>query len=108
VAELCAVFGVSPSWVYKRTKKGAENPLPVYRLGGRAVRFDPDKISAYLSIRERYRTDATLKPFDEIARVNGKGKWVLTRKRFQTGSVRLRKDRGSAYWEGHVSGGRRQ
>jgi hypothetical protein len=77
-------------------------------LGGRAVRFDPDKISAYLSIRERYRTDATLKPFDEIARVNGKGKWVLTRKRFQTGSVRLRKDRGSAYWEGHVSGGRRQ
>jgi integrase/predicted DNA-binding transcriptional regulator AlpA len=100
VAELCAVFGVSRAWVYKRTKKGAENPLPVYRLSRRAIRFDPDKISAYLSTRERYRTDATLKPFDEIARVNGKGKWILTRKRFQTGSVRLREDRGEAYWEG--------
>ena len=100
VAELCAVFGVSQAWVYKRTRKGAENPLPVYRLSGRAVRFDPDKISAYLSTRERYRNDATLKPFDEIARVNGKGKWILTRKRFQAGSVRLREDRGSAYWEG--------
>src|ERR1700722_8904928 len=58
VAELCAVFGVSAAWVYKRTKKGAENPLPVYRLSKRAVRFDPDKIPAYLSTRERYRTDA--------------------------------------------------
>jgi site-specific recombinase XerC len=86
--------------VYKRTRKGAENPLPVYCLSGRAVRFDPDKILAYLLTRERYRNDATLKPFDGIARVNGKGKWILTRKRFQTGSVRLREDRGPAHWEG--------
>lgn len=100
VAELCAVFGVSRAWVYKHTQKGAENPLPVYRLSGRAIRFDPNKILAYLSTREKHRTDATLEPFDEIARVNGKGKWILTRKRFQAGSVRLREDRGSAYWEG--------
>ncbi|HEY2040881.1 MAG TPA: hypothetical protein VGG95_14510 [Edaphobacter sp.] len=35
-----------------------------------------------------------------MARVNRKGKWRLTRKRFQAGSVRLREDRGPAYWEG--------
>jgi len=100
VAELCAILGVSRSWVYKRTQKCAESPLPVYRLSARAVRFDPDKISTYLSSRERYRTDATLKPFDGIARVNRKGKYTLTRKRFQTGSVRLRTDWGPAYWQG--------
>ncbi len=100
VAELCAVFGVSAAWVYKRTQKGAENPLPVYRLSGRAIRFHADKILSYLLTRERHRIDATLKPFDGIARVNGKGKWILTRKRFQAGSVRLREDRGPAYWEG--------
>jgi site-specific recombinase XerC/predicted DNA-binding transcriptional regulator AlpA len=100
VPELCAVFGVSPAWVYKRTKRGAEDPLPVFRLSGRAIRFDRDKISSYLWTRERYRTDATLDAFDGIARVNGKGKCLLTRKRFQTGSVRLRENRGPAYWEG--------
>jgi predicted DNA-binding transcriptional regulator AlpA len=100
VTELCAVFGVSPAWVYKRTKRGSADPLPVFRLGGRAIRFDPNKIAAYLLTRERHRTDATLNAFDGIARVNGKGKYKLTRKRFQTGSVRLREDRGSAYWEG--------
>jgi hypothetical protein len=56
---------------YKRTRKDAETLLPVYRLG-RVIRFDPDRITAYLSTRERYCTDATLKPFDGIARVNGK------------------------------------
>ncbi len=66
VAELCGLFGVSPAWVYKRTRKDAETALPVYRLG-RAVRFDPDRIAAYLSTRERYRNDATLKQFDGIA-----------------------------------------
>jgi hypothetical protein len=98
--KLCAVFEVSPAWVYKRTRGGGPDPLPVFRLSGRAVRFDPNKISAYLWTRERHRTDATLNPFDGIARVNGKDKCNLTRKRFQTGSVRLREDRGSAYWEG--------
>jgi hypothetical protein len=50
----------------------------------------------HLWTRERHRTDATLDAFDGIARVNGKGKWILTRKRFQIGSVRLREDRGRA------------
>jgi integrase/predicted DNA-binding transcriptional regulator AlpA len=100
VAELCAVFGVSPAWVYKRTKKDAVDPLPVYRLSGGSVRFEPDKIASYLASRERHRTNATLDAFDGIARVNRKGKYTLTRKRFQAGSVRLRTDRGPAYWQG--------
>jgi predicted DNA-binding transcriptional regulator AlpA len=59
VGELYAIFGVSPSWVYKSTQKGAEHPLPVYRLSGRAIRFDPSQISAYLLTRTR-RSSATL------------------------------------------------
>jgi integrase/predicted DNA-binding transcriptional regulator AlpA len=100
VSELCATIGLSRSWVYKRTQKGASDPLPVVRLGRRTVRFDPYKISLYLRTRERHRPDATLDPTEGIARVSGKGKHKLTRKRFQTGSVRLREDRGPAYWQG--------
>jgi hypothetical protein len=45
VAELCAVFGVSPSWVYKRTKKGAEILCPyIAWVGGR-----------FVSIRTKFR-----------------------------------------------------
>ncbi len=82
---LCAAFGVSPAWVFKRTKRGAADPLPVFRIGARGVRFDPDKVFLYLRARERHRPDARLDSFDGIARVNGKGQYTLTRKRFQTG-----------------------
>ena len=43
--ELCDAIGVTPGWVYKRTKKGAIDPLPVVRLGRRGIRFDPYKVS---------------------------------------------------------------
>src|ERR1700733_6501923 len=39
--EFCATIGLSRRWVYKRTQKGATDPLPVVRLGNRRVRFDP-------------------------------------------------------------------
>jgi len=91
---------VSRSWVYKRTQRSALDPLPLVRLGRRSVRFDPDKISLYLRARERHSPDARLEPTEGIARVSGKGKYKLTRKRFQTGSVRLREDRSPAYWQG--------
>jgi integrase len=98
--EVSAAFGVSTAWVYQRTKQNAKDPLPVYRLSRAGIRFDPYKISTYLRSRERYRPDATLIAFDGIARVNGKGLYTLTRKRFQSGSVRLRTDRSPAYWQG--------
>lgn len=100
VGGLCATFAVSASWVYKHTKKGAKDPLPVVRLGRNGLRFDPEKIALYIRSRERHRPGATLDASDGIARVSGKGLQTLTRKRFQAGSVRLREDRGPAYWQG--------
>lgn len=100
VNELCDTFAVSPGWVYQRTMANSEDPLPVVRLGSRTVRFDPAKVFLYLRARERYRPDATLVTSDGDAPSNGKGHFKLTRRRFQAGSVRLREDRGPAYWEG--------
>lgn len=99
VKALSLAFGVSASWVYKHTRKGVRDPLPIVRLG-RSLRFDGQKIDLYLRSHERHRPDATLDSSDGIARVSRKGKYRLTRKRFQTGSVRLREDRGPAYWQG--------
>jgi hypothetical protein len=96
---MCAAFEVSARWVYKHSRKGCRDALPFVRLG-RSLRFDPDKVALYLWSRERHRPDATLDSSDGIARVSRKGKYRLTRKRFQTGSVRLREDRGPAYWQG--------
>ena len=87
--EVSATFSVSTAWVYQRTKQNAKDPLPIYRLGRGGIRFDPYKISTYLRSRERHRPDATLIAFDGIARVNGIGLYTLTRKRFQSGSVRI-------------------
>ena len=99
VQSICAAFSVSASWVYKHARKGCRAPLPVVRLG-RSLRFDLDKVALYLRSRERYSPNASLDSSDGIARVSRKGKYRLTRKRFQTGSVRLREDRGPAYWQG--------
>ncbi len=99
VRGLCAALAVSSSWVYKHSRRGCPDALPFVRLG-RNLRFDQDKVALYLWSRERYRPDATLDLSDGIARVSRKGKYRLTRKRFQTGSVRLREDRGPAYWQG--------
>ena len=78
----------------------AKHPLPVVRIGERAVRFDPDKISTYIRSRERHRPNARLGSFDGVVRANRKGKYKLARRRFQNGSVKLRADRGPAYWQG--------
>src|SRR5260370_40946238 len=80
--------------------EGAKHPLPVVRIGERSVRFDPDKISTYIRSRERHRPSARLGSFDGIVRANRKGKYKLARRRFQNGSIRLRTDRGPAYWQG--------
>ena len=98
--ELCSLFGLSKSFVYQHTMEGAKHPLPVVRIGERSVRFDPDKISTYIRSRERHRPSARLGSFDGIVRANRKGKYKLARRRFQNGSIRLRTDRGPAYWQG--------
>jgi integrase/predicted DNA-binding transcriptional regulator AlpA len=98
--DLCSLFGLSKSFVYQHTMEGAKHPLPVVRIGDRSVRFDPDKISTYIRSRERHSPSASLSSFDGIVRANRKRRHTLARKRFQTGTVRLRTDRGPAYWLG--------
>ena len=98
--ELCATFGVTPGWVYTRTKKDAIDPLPVVRFGLRGIRFDPYKISTYIRVRERHPVSATLESPSGSAPIEGKGHFKLKRKRVQTGSVRLREDVDPAWWEG--------
>ena len=97
--QLCTRLNVSPSWVYKRTKKGAPDPLPVLRGIGR-LKFDAEQVRLYIAARQRPATGATLSSSDGSARVNGKRYRALTRRRFQTGFVRLREDRTPAWWEG--------
>jgi predicted DNA-binding transcriptional regulator AlpA len=99
VKQLCSYYNVSSSWVYKRTKKGAIDPLPVVPVGS-GLRFDSEKIRLYFAARQRAREGAILSTSDGNAQVNGKGNRSLTRRRFQTGYVRLREDRNPAWWEG--------
>jgi integrase len=98
VKQLCDQYNVSRSWVYKRTRKGAIDPLPVIRIGG--LKFDVELVRQYIAARQRPATGGTLSASDGNARVNGKGYRSLTRRRFQTGYVRLREDRESKWWEG--------
>ena len=71
--EISNLFGLSKSFVYQHTIEGAKHPLPVVRIGERAVRFDPDRISTYIRSRERHWPSARLGSFDGIARANRKG-----------------------------------
>ena len=98
VKQLCEKLNVSRSWIYKRTCKGALDPLPVVRIGG--LKFDAERVRQYIAARQRPAPGATLTSSDGIARVNGKEYRRLTRRRFQTGAVRLRKDREEPWWEG--------
>ncbi len=99
VEQLCQKFQVTPPWVYKRSMEAAVDPLPVVRLG-RKLRFPLLGVKAYIAARQKPQTSATLVTSDGIARVNGKDYRRLTRRRFQTGSVRLREDRKQPWWEG--------
>lgn len=99
VRQLCNKLGVSSDWVYERCRPDASDRLPVVRLGAR-LRFDPDQVFRYIRSREHHRLSARLDPSDGSVRVNGKGNWTMTRKRLQTGTVRLRKDGNPPYWEG--------
>jgi len=96
VKQLAAHLGCSLDWIYKRVRKGAPDPLPFIPLGGR-IKFRLTEIEADLEYRRACR--GTLAGTNGIARVKGKEK-SLTRKRFQTGSVRLRTDCTAPWWEG--------
>src|SRR5260370_16593735 len=69
--ELCEAFGVTPGWVYTRTKKDSIDPLPVVRFGLRGIRFDPYKISTYIRVRKRHPPIFTLESPIESPPING-------------------------------------
>jgi hypothetical protein len=97
--QLCQQLNVSPSWIYKRTYKSAPDPLPVVRGIGH-LKFNLEQVRRYITARQRPALGATLSSSDGNAQVNGKDYRKLTRRRFQTGSVRLREDREPKWWEG--------
>jgi hypothetical protein len=46
IDQLCERWNVLPGWVYRRTAKGAKDPLPSIRLRG-LLRFDPAEVAAW-------------------------------------------------------------
>jgi integrase len=100
VTQLCDVLKVSPSWIYQRTMESCREPLPVVRFGPRSLRFDLEQVFHYIHTHERHWAGARLESSDGSAPINGKGHFKLAQKRFQAGSVRLRKDVRPPYWEG--------
>jgi hypothetical protein len=97
VKQLAAAMNISTSWIYKHSVAGCVDPIP-YVGFGRAKRFDASAVRQHLESLNPAR--ATLCGTEGIARVNGKAIRRMTRKRFQTGYVRLREDRGQPWWEG--------
>jgi predicted DNA-binding transcriptional regulator AlpA len=52
LAELAQRLKVSERWVYEKSRKRCQNPLPVIRIG-RYLRFDWMSVSAWLRQMER-------------------------------------------------------
>lgn len=99
VKQLAAALGMSTDWVYSRTSQRAADPLP-FIPAGRSPRFHLSKVLRHLERRRRPAGSANVCAIDGIARVNGKEYRRVTRRRFQTGHVRLREDRTRPWWEG--------
>ena len=98
VKQLATRLGVSIDWIYQRVRKNAPDPLPFVRLG-RSIRFRWSEVEIDIESRRNSRSSGTLASANGIARINGKEK-TLIRKRFQTGSVRLRGEGKNSWWEG--------
>jgi hypothetical protein len=99
VKQLSERLNISTNFIYKRTCPASADPLPFIPVG-RGKRFDLEKVRQHLESRQKNPSSVMFSGTDGIARVNGKAFRRMTRKRFQTGSVRLRKDRKTPWWEG--------
>ena len=47
IAEVAALLKVSKSWIYEHTREGAEDRLPVVKVG-KYLRFDRNDLRAYV------------------------------------------------------------
>jgi hypothetical protein len=52
LGELAQRLKVSPRWVYEKSRRRCQNPLPCIRIG-RYLRFDWTRVSAWLREQER-------------------------------------------------------
>jgi predicted DNA-binding transcriptional regulator AlpA len=52
LSELAARLKVSERWVYEKSRRRCQNPLPCIRIG-RYLRFDWNSVSAWLRQQER-------------------------------------------------------
>jgi excisionase family DNA binding protein len=50
VADVAALLKVSKSWIYERTRDGAEDRLPAVKLG-KYLRFDRNDLRAYVDAK---------------------------------------------------------
>ena len=99
VKQLAMTTNISTSWIYKHSVADCTDPIPFIGFG-KAKRFDLEAVRAHLQSRQPDQNGGTLSGTDGIARVNGKALRRMTRRRYQTGYVRLRKDRKQPWWEG--------
>jgi hypothetical protein len=52
LGELAGRLKVKPRWVYEKSRRRCQNPLPCIRIG-RYLRFDWTRVSAWLREQER-------------------------------------------------------
>jgi integrase len=98
VKQVATLLGVSTDSIYQRVRTNAPDLIPCTRLGARIL-FRWSEVQLDLDSRRRAGSSGSLAAANEVTGINGKER-NLTRRRYQTGSVRLRTDSSSFWWEG--------
>jgi integrase/predicted DNA-binding transcriptional regulator AlpA len=93
--EVCQLFGVSPGWVYRRTRRTSRDRIPCVRLG-RCLRFEAEAVKAYLDARRTFPTPVIV----DIAGGTGRVRRVqpMPRTQFQQGGIRKKGNRLYGYY----------
>lgn len=100
VRDVAKQLGISIHSVYRLLKGQASIPLPAFKLGPKSTRVRQVDLDHWVKLHQPPCQDVSLSPIDGIARVNRKEYRKMTRRRFQTGCVRLRKNKHHSWWEG--------
>ena len=95
IKEVCHLFGVSPGWVYRRTRRTSRDRVPCVRLG-RSLRFEAEAVKAYLDVRRTPTSPVIV----DIAGGTGRVRRVrpMPRTQFQQGGIRKKGNRLYGYY----------
>src|SRR5437667_6345676 len=95
IKEVCHLFGVSPGWVYRRTRRTSRDRVPCVRLG-RSLRFEAEAVKAYLDVRRTPTSPVIV----DIAGGTGRVRRVrlMPRTQFQQGGIRKKGNRIYGYY----------